>query len=48
MVVYLVVQVEWVGPVVVLLPVVLIQTLTDMVEMVDAVKYDMLGPSQIK
>jgi hypothetical protein len=48
MVVYLVVQVEWVGPVVVFLPVVLIQTLTDLVVMADAVNYDMLGASQIK
>ena len=47
-VVYQVVQVEWVGPLVVLLPVVLIQTLTDMAVMADAVKYDMLGASQIK
>jgi len=48
MVVYLVVQVEWVGPLVVFLPVVLIQTLTDLVVMADAVNYDMLGASQIK
>jgi hypothetical protein len=47
-VVYQVVQVEWVGPLVVLLPVVLIQTLTDMAVMADAVNYDMLGASQIK
>jgi hypothetical protein len=48
MVVYLVVQVEWVGPLVVFLPVVLIQILTIMAVMADAVNYDMLGASQIK